>query len=96
MQNYNIITIQNNSNKNGVKFQKNVYTIIIILKDSCLYYRKIVIKCVQNMSKKSPHALLKVSFEKICFQCCLEYTDCCAGSDIVWKCIPGLCWGYDE
>ena len=37
-----------------------------------------------------------VSFKKLCIQCCLEGTDCCAGSDIVWKCIPGLCCGYGE
>ena len=43
------------------------------------------------MSMKSPHVLLKANFEKMCFWCCLENTDCCAGSDIVWKCIPGLC-----
>ena len=48
------------------------------------------------MSRKSPHVLLNVSFEKMCIQCCLEDTDFCAGSDIVWKCIPGLCCGYSE
>ena len=40
---------------------------------------------IQNTSRKSPHVLLRVSFEKMCFQCCLEDTDCCAGSDIVWS-----------
>ena len=47
------------------------------------------------MSRKSPHALLKVSFEKMCFQCCLEDTDCCTGSAIVWKCIPNVIHSVD-
>ena len=32
----------------------------------------------------------------MCLQCCLEDTDCCAGSDVVWECVPGLCCGYGE
>jgi len=43
---------------------------------------------VHNMSRESPHVLLKVSFEKMCFLWCLEDTDYCTGSDIIWKCIP--------
>ena len=45
---------------------------------------------------ESSHVLLKVTFKKMCLQGCLEDTDCCAGSDVVWKCIPGLCCGYGE
>ena len=51
---------------------------------------------VQNISSKISHVLLKVSFENMCVQCCLEDTDCFTGSDIVWKCIPGFCCGYGE
>ena len=52
-------------------------------------------KFVQNMSTKR-RVLLKVSFENK-IMCCLEDTDCCAGSDsTIWKCIPGLCYGYGE
>ena len=32
----------------------------------------------------------------MCLPGCLEDTDCCAGCDVVWKCIPGLCCGYGE
>ena len=32
---------------------------------------------------KVQSVILKVSCEKMCFQCCLEDTDFCAGSDIV-------------
>ena len=42
---------------------------------------------------ESSHVSLKVSFIQMCIQYCLEDTDCCAGSDVIWKCIPGLCCG---
>ena len=45
---------------------------------------------------ESSHVSLIVNFKNICLQSCVEDTDCCAGSDVVWKCIPGLCCGYGE
>ena len=38
---YALVTIQHNSNKKRCKVSKNVYTIIIV-KNSSLYYKKIV------------------------------------------------------
>ena len=44
---------------------------------------------VLNMDyMESTNVSLKVSFKKMCLKCCFEDTDCYAGSDIVWKCIP--------
>ena len=58
----------------------------------------VVIKCIQSRKclRESSNVSLKVSFKKTCLHSCLEDTDCCAGSDVVWKCIPGLCCGYSE
>ena len=41
-------------------------------------------------------SLIVISLKKMCLQGCLEDTDFCAGSDVVWECIPGLCCSYDE